>query len=162
MSKIEKGEVEALVELFNNSDWRELNFKSKDFQIFLSNDSNAVAPGQFAGQPASQTGAALESTTLVQPAALEAHPPPVAGAGSAIEVCAPNLGIFYSRPSPGDPPFVEPGVRVTKDSKVCLIEVMKLFTTLRAGVSGVVQKVCVKDGDIIEHGQVLFLIKPEE
>jgi len=56
---------------------------------------------------------------------------------------------------------VEVGQKVTADTEVCLIEVMKLFTPVRAGASGVVCEVCVEDGQMIEFGQVLVVIDPD-
>jgi acetyl-CoA carboxylase biotin carboxyl carrier protein len=51
---------------------------------------------------------------------------------------------------------------VTADTELCLIEVMKLFTTLRAGINGTVTKVLASDGAMIELGQPLFLIDARE
>jgi acetyl-CoA carboxylase biotin carboxyl carrier protein len=56
--------------------------------------------------------------------------------------------------------LVDVGHQVQLDTELCLIEVMKLFTTLPAGVRGIVRQVCVNDGDMVEHGDVLFYIEP--
>jgi biotin carboxyl carrier protein len=75
-------------------------------------------------------------------------------------VTAPNLGTFYRSPKPGSPPFVEIGQAVETQTELCLIEVMKLFTTLKAGVKGTVKRVCVKDAVMVEFGDILFYIEP--
>jgi biotin carboxyl carrier protein len=49
---------------------------------------------------------------------------------------------------------------VESETEICLIEVMKLFTTLKAGVKGIVKKVCVKDAEMVEFGEPLFYIEP--
>ena len=77
-----------------------------------------------------------------------------------VAVSAPNLGTFYRSPKPGAPPFVEVGMRVEAATDVCLLEVMKLFTTVKAGHGGTVRRVCVNDADMVEHGQTLFYIDP--
>jgi acetyl-CoA carboxylase biotin carboxyl carrier protein len=77
-----------------------------------------------------------------------------------IAVTAPNLGTFYRAPKPGAPAFVEIGQNVGPDSELCLIEVMKLFTTLKAGVKGILKRVCAKDAEMVEFGDVLFYIEP--
>jgi acetyl-CoA carboxylase biotin carboxyl carrier protein len=77
-----------------------------------------------------------------------------------IAVRAPNLGTFYRAPKPGAPPYVDVGQTITADVEVCLIEVMKLFTPVKAGVAGVVREVCANDGQMVEFEQVLFLIEP--
>jgi acetyl-CoA carboxylase biotin carboxyl carrier protein len=78
-----------------------------------------------------------------------------------IPIKAPILGTFYRRPSPKDPPFVEVGTFVNEDDTVCLIEVMKVFSTIKAGLRGRIEEICVETGDLVEFGQALFLVKPE-
>jgi len=78
-----------------------------------------------------------------------------------VPVKAPVLGIFYTTPRPGAPPFVEEGTPVTENDTVCIIEVMKVFNSVTAGISGVVAKVCVEHGKMVEVGQTLFLIRAE-
>jgi len=68
------------------------------------------------------------------------------------------LGTFYRAPAPGDPPFVELGKRVRADDTVCLIEVMKLFSSINAGVDGVVMRILVENGTMVEFGQMLIVI----
>ena len=49
--------------------------------------------------------------------------------------------------------------QVAADTEVCLIEVMKLFTPVHAGLSGIVRHICVEDGEMVEHDQPLFYIE---
>ena len=63
-----------------------------------------------------------------------------------VAIRAPMLGIFYRAPSPGEKPFVEVGQRVRADDTVGLIEVMKLFNSIRAGLDGEVVKILVDNG----------------
>ena len=75
-------------------------------------------------------------------------------------VRAPNLGTFYRAPKPGAPPYVAVGQKVEAATEVCLIEVMKLFTSVRAGVAGTVREVLAEDAQLVEFDQPLFLIEP--
>ena len=68
------------------------------------------------------------------------------------------LGTFYRAPEPGAPPFVEVGTVVDEDTTVCIIEVMKLFSTIKAEKRGRITRVSVDDGQLVEYGQVLFLL----
>ena len=77
-----------------------------------------------------------------------------------VAVRAPNLGTFYRAPKPGAAPYVSVGQTVDADAEVCLIEVMKLFTSVLAGVAGTVRKVLVEDAELVEYDQPLFLIEP--
>ena len=72
------------------------------------------------------------------------------------------MGMFYAQPSPGAPAFVQVGDEVAPDSTVGLIEVMKLFTPVVAGVAGVIAEVCVQDSQLVGYQQVLFRIRPGE
>jgi acetyl-CoA carboxylase biotin carboxyl carrier protein len=78
-----------------------------------------------------------------------------------LPVKSPLLGTFYRAPKPGAPPFVDVGSYVTEDDTVCLIEIMKLFNTVKAGVKGRVSKVCAENNQMVEYGQVLFLVEAE-
>jgi biotin carboxyl carrier protein len=69
------------------------------------------------------------------------------------------LGTFYRAPKPGAPPFVDVGQDITADDTVCIIEVMKLFNAVKAGVSGRIAKICAKDGEMVEYQQTLFLVE---
>jgi acetyl-CoA carboxylase biotin carboxyl carrier protein len=78
-----------------------------------------------------------------------------------IEVRAPMVGTYYGSPSPADPPFVRMGDQVKPGQPLCLIEVMKLFTTIEATVAGTVTEVAAADGALVEYGQTLFVITPD-
>lgn len=79
-----------------------------------------------------------------------------------VAVRSPLLGAFYRSPSPGSPPFAEPGQKVAAEDTVFLVEVMKLFNSVEAGTAGTVVKYLVGDGELVEHGQAVLLIKPHE
>jgi acetyl-CoA carboxylase biotin carboxyl carrier protein len=77
-----------------------------------------------------------------------------------LPIRSPMLGTFYRSPKPGDPPFVETGQFVEEETTVCIIEVMKLFSTISAEVRGRVTRICADDGQLVEYNQVLFLVEP--
>ena len=68
------------------------------------------------------------------------------------------LGTFYRAQTPGAPPFVEVGQRVRADDTVCLIEVMKLFNSVKAGVEGVVTQILAENAKLVEYNEVLIVI----
>lgn len=78
----------------------------------------------------------------------------------ATAIRAPMLGAFYRAPSPGEPPFVQVGQQVQADDTVCIIEVMKLFNSIKAGVEGEVVQILVEDGELVEYNQLLIVIFP--
>lgn len=176
MNSISQQDLESLLELFDRSNWRELRVQGPGIELFASKDPNARM-----GDPAPAIPRdAAQSRAAVAPAVVPAGPmtEPVDIPGSAgtlhvtasqsspvqahwVPVRAPCLGTFYSSPKPGSPPFVAVGQRVSAATEVCIVEVMKLFTTVRAGVAGTVRDVLVKDSDLVEFDQPLILIEPD-
>lgn len=75
------------------------------------------------------------------------------------EIKSPLVGTFYSSAKPDAPAIVEVGSKVTKGMTLCIVEAMKNFNEIESDVDGIVREVCVKAGDIIEYGKVLFRIE---
>ena len=71
---------------------------------------------------------------------------------------SPMVGTFYSKPSPEDVPFANVGQKVKKGETLCLIEVMKLFTSVEATKDGMVTAIFADDGALVEFDQPLFSI----
>ena len=78
-----------------------------------------------------------------------------------VPVYSPMVGTFYAAPEPSAPPFVELGGKVDEDTTMGLIEVMKVFNSIRSGANGVVAEILVQNAQFVEYGQPLFLIKPD-
>ncbi len=86
--------------------------------------------------------------------------PPAASTPVGVFIESPMVGTFYSAPSPDAAPFVQAGSVVRQDSTVCVIEAMKVFTDIPAGVAGTIVEVLVKSGQPVEFGQPLFRVEP--
>ena len=76
-----------------------------------------------------------------------------------VVIPAPLMGRFYPRPEPGAELYVSVGSEVREDTVVGLIEVMKLFNTVQAGVRGVITEVCAPEGEFLEYGSPLFRVR---
>ena len=74
------------------------------------------------------------------------------------EITSPMVGVFYEAPAENADPFVKKGDRVKKGDTLCIIEAMKLMNEVTAEQDGVIQEICVKNGETVEFGTVLFLI----
>ena len=74
-------------------------------------------------------------------------------------VTSPMVGVFYAAPAPDQEPYVSVGARVNKGDVLCLIEAMKLMNEVTAEKSGEIVEVCVENGQVVEYGQTLFMIK---
>lgn len=165
MTDIKHQDVEALIELFDASNWTELRIKLEDFELHLNKDANARRRSEsiVAGPAAPPTTPAVApSPAAAAPSASQVASSPAETfvADDLTVLRAPNLGTFYRSPKPGAPFYVEVGQHVDADSDVCLIEVMKLFTPVKAGIPGIVRKILVNDAELVEFDQPLFLIEP--
>ena len=76
------------------------------------------------------------------------------------EIHSPMVGTFYAAPDPDSPPFVQVGSNVGPSTVVCVLEAMKVFSEIKAETSGTVERILVRDGEAVEYGQPLFLIRP--
>lgn len=145
-------DVEAIVAAFQGSDCTDLHIRFEGFELHLSTD--AASPPLIRRETAPSTPRLSNAST---PAANIAKLEVEDLAGLEV-VCAPYLGTFYRAPKPGDAAYVEVGSLVGPDTDLCLIEVMKLFTAVRAGVNGTVARILVTDGAMVAAGQALFAI----
>ena len=75
-------------------------------------------------------------------------------------VTAPMVGIFYSSPSPDQPPFVSKGQNIKTGDVLCIIEAMKIMNQIEADIDGKLVRTLVENGDPVEYGQPLFVINP--
>lgn len=74
-------------------------------------------------------------------------------------VNSPMVGVFYAASAPDKEPYVTVGSKVKKGDVLCLIEAMKLMNEVTADQSGEIVKICVENGQVVEFGQPLFMIK---
>lgn len=90
-----------------------------------------------------------------------AAPAPTDADANLHKIVSPMVGTFYRKPAPEKPAYVEVGERVQPDKVVCIVEAMKLMNEIVAEVSGEVVKILVEDGQLVEYGQPLFLVKSD-
>ncbi len=76
-------------------------------------------------------------------------------------ITAPMVGTFYRSPSPDSAAFVEAGDRVEPGKVVCIVEAMKLFNEIESEIRGTIAKVLVDNGQPVEYGQKLFLVRKD-
>jgi acetyl-CoA carboxylase biotin carboxyl carrier protein len=113
---------------------------------------------------AAETGAAKPPTAPAAPASSASAPAsPLSAAKeeeALIPIKSPMPGTFYSAPKQGEPPFVAVGSEVDEQTDVCIVEAMKVFNNLKAECQGTIVRILAEDGQPVEFGTVLFLVKP--
>jgi acetyl-CoA carboxylase biotin carboxyl carrier protein len=168
-------DVVSILKIIDESPYDEVRLEIGDLKLYVSR--HGTGPGAAGAPPMPQTleppvrslGSEVPAQTAPKQIAPQEHRlPGQTGAAEAqvreglVAVRAPMLGTFYRSPSPGEPPFVEVGSKVKSDDIVCLVEVMKLFNSVKAGVTGTVVKIDCDNGSMVEHGQVLILIEADQ
>lgn len=161
-------ELAIFIETLENTDFTHFLYEKGDVRIEVRRGgavdmpAPAVSPNSVAAPP---SPSALPAAPAPTPASAAA---PVGTAATApvhtdgeVVVTAPLLGTVYLAPKPGEAPFVEIGSAVLAESSLCIVEVMKLMNTVHAGTGGVVTAIHVRDGELVEHGQALFSIRPD-
>lgn len=106
-------------------------------------------------QPAPQLVEVAKAVTEVAPQTTAASDE------SLHKITSPMVGTFYQAPSPDAPAYVKVGDKVSDETIVCIVEAMKLFNEIEAEIKGEIVEILVKDGQLVEYGQPLFLVKPE-
>ena len=162
MDSITQKDVIHIMELVEKTDTDELHLEMGDLKLTIRK-----------GVAAESTPAVPVVETALKPPARDVSAPSNelgnADAGAApdlfedrtdgaLAIKAPMLGTFYKAPKPGAAPFVEVGQIVDKEDTVCVIEVMKLFSTIKAGINGRIVKILVEDSQMVEFDQPLFLV----
>ena len=164
MTRLNDADLQEIIRLLDDSDYDELEVETDAFRLVVRRSAT---------DPSSWT---RSRKTLTDPKLVEARPAEGAQSGGGAEaeggglaslapglaaITAPMVGTFYRAPRPGADPFVEPGAPVEADSVVAIIEVMKLMYSVVAGVSGQVEEVCAENGQLVQKGQRLLLVRTD-
>jgi acetyl-CoA carboxylase biotin carboxyl carrier protein len=144
---LKPSDVEEILRLIDGSDFQEFRLQIGDMKLELRRGGAASTSTTTANSDEPKI-----TTPVVQSTAVE---------DGSTAVPAPLLGVFWHAPRPGDPPFVKAGDRVTPDSVIGIIEVMKLMNTVPAGLAGVITEVSAPNGKGVEFGQTLIRMRAD-
>ena len=157
-------ELEYILSLLKKNDVTEFDFTRDGTQVKVKRGSAVEIAG--AGANAADLQRLLASYAGAPAQASHAAGTPVAADAAAgnehlVKVDSPIVGTFYRRPSPDAEPFTREGDFVKKGQTLCIIEAMKLMNEIVAPCSGRVDKVLLADGQVVEFGEIIFLIDPD-
>lgn len=138
--------LQRLVKLMQANDLNTVELRDGDRRVTLKRGPAAaegpiIVPPIAATTPTAAAAAAEESANL-------------------LPIKSPMVGTFYVAPSPDAKPFVSVGSTVDEETDVCIIEAMKVFNNVKAECRGTITKILVSNGQAVEFGQVMFLVKP--
>src|SRR5580692_11074185 len=139
-------------------------------KMMAVNDLNAVELRDGEKRITLKRGPATNSGPIYHTVAAPATaaPPPAAAAAAPVvdedaglkPLKSPMVGTFYAAGSPDAKPFVQVGSTIDDETDVCIIEAMKVFNNIKAETRGTIAKIQVTNGQTVEFGQILFLVKP--
>jgi acetyl-CoA carboxylase biotin carboxyl carrier protein len=148
-------EIKEFIKIFDQSSLQRLELEQESTKLVLVKGENPAVT--------SSTSSILQESAVL-PAIEKQIPKQViesSDSNSFYKIVAPIVGTFYSAPEPEAAAFVKVGQKVQEDTVVCVLESMKLFNEVEAGKQGEIVEVLVKDGEFVEYGKPLFLVKPE-
>ena len=164
-------EIRELIRLLDETSITEFNYEHQGAKLLIKKEEATAAAVQLVQAPAPVVQAA---PAVVAPAPVAAPTPapaaeaPAAPAPAAApkavdanlhKIVSPMVGTFYSSPAPDAAAYVAAGAKVTEKSIVCIVEAMKLMNEIEADVKGEIVEVLVENGQLVEYGQPLFLVK---
>jgi len=155
---LEREDIEDILQLIDSSEYNRLSVKTDRFSLQLSRNEGGVwqAEQRVDQAPVVEALSGESSATALVP------DPTVADAltEGVHAVRAPLPGTFYRAPRPGAAPFINEGDAVTADTVVCIVETMKLMNSVQAGATGIVSRILVDNGVMVEQGAAMVLIEP--
>lgn len=167
LSESEVRQISSLVDALDRSSFDYFQIDVGDVKVTLGKGKLPTGAVPAAAVPAAALAAAPapaappQAALALAPAPVQAPEAPVAAPQAGWKaISATTMGRFYGKPDPNSPPYVKLGDRVGAEDTVGLIEVMKLFNAIPAGISGTIAQVCVEDAEVVEFGQVLFYVQP--
>ena len=152
--KFEPEYIEKLAKIITDNGLTEISMEDGEQAITIRKD----LPEVVMAQPHAAVAAApvQEQAAPAVPSAKEEQS---ADVPSGKAITSPMVGTFYSASSPDAAPFVEIGSEVNVGDVVCIIEAMKLMNEIKSEQAGKITKICVKNGDPVEFGQVLMYVE---
>ena len=151
-------DVLEILRLFEQSKFDFLELAQGERKITVSKGGYVAASKAPAASPVVAAVSTSASARPMPSAAPTVRPTAIPD--GLVPVPAPMVGKFYASASPSDPPYVLPGSKVEAGATVGLIEVMKVFASIKTETAGTIEKVLVTNGEFVEAGQPLFLIRP--
>jgi acetyl-CoA carboxylase biotin carboxyl carrier protein len=150
-----------IVELMAAADLNTVDVRDGDRRVILKRGAPSAPVQMYSGpQPMAQQASVTTPARSAESAGQLSASTPVDDEAGLKRIVSPMVGTFYAAAKPGEKPFVGVGSRVGDDTDVCIIEAMKTFNNIKAECNGTVARILVQDGQPVEFGTVLFLVKP--
>jgi acetyl-CoA carboxylase biotin carboxyl carrier protein len=152
-------EISRLLTLMESSGLEELVWEDETRSLRITAPRIAVAPTEPPTHPAPSRRPKIPQRQSTQKAISPKSPAELPE--DQIALVSPMVGVFYRAGKPGDPPLVEIGQRIARDQTIGIIEAMKIFSEVPAEYGGIVVAVPAQDGQLVQAGTPLVILKKE-
>ncbi|HOJ50420.1 MAG TPA: biotin/lipoyl-binding protein [Spirochaetota bacterium] len=145
-----------IFEIYDKNPVSKISIKDKKFGLTISDSSPKIKPVHSVSV---ERVSSIDSPIKIEGNISETFDTLKEEKTGLYEIKSPMTGAFYSKPNPNSESFVKKGDFVNESTTVALIEAMKMFNEVKAGVKGVIEEIKFKDGDFVNQGDILFLVK---
>ncbi len=146
--------IKKLIEILEESGIAEIEIREGEESVRISRKMDSNTTQYVMAQSPNTVAAPIHSAP-----ASNAETAPAAAIPEGHIVTSPMVGTMYRAPAPTQPPFVEIGATVQAGDTLCIVEAMKMLNQIEADKSGVITAILVENGQPVEFGQPLFVIK---
>ena len=146
--------IADLIELMKEHDLNEVDLRNEAKRIRLKRGPDSVPMMAMPSIAPTAAAPAAAPASGTESAAETAEP------DNSVYINSPTVGTFYSKPKPDSDPFVKVGDVVSPDTVVCLVEAMKMYNEIHAGVSGKIVACLVQNEDAVDVNKPLFRVEP--
>ena len=146
MKNFEPKYIEKLIDIMKNNELTEIVLEDSDKSLIIKGSGY---------KPIIKEKEVIQEETIEEPIKEEI----IEEKKNLIPIYSRMIGVFYSKPTPEEEPFVKVGDEIKEGQVVCIIETIKLMNKITSEISGKVAEICIEDGKPVEYGQVIMYIE---
>ncbi len=150
MKEFETDYIEKLIDIMKNNELTEITLEDSDKSLIIKGNGFKPIIKEKIVEEEIQTSIQEEKTTEQQETKKKLVP-----------IISNMIGLYFSKPSPNEKPFVNVGDEIKEGQTVCIIETIKLMNKITSEISGKVAEICIEDGKPVEYGQVIMYVEQE-
>ena len=150
MKNFEPEYIEKLIEIMKNNELTQVALEDNETSLVIKSDYKPVIKEKTEDE---------EEAVEVQSATEETVEKPIEEQKKLTPITSDMIGLYYSKPSPNEPPFVKVGDEIKAGQVICIIETIKLINKITSEISGKVAEICIEDGKPVEYGQVIMYVE---
>lgn len=147
MKEFESNYIEKLIDIMKNNELTEVTLEDADKSLYIK--SNGFKP-----VIKEKTTAETVQETVTEETEVQAEEKK-----NLVPIVSNMIGLFYSKPSPNEEPFVKVGDEIKEGQVICIIETIKLMNKITSDISGKIAEICIEEGKPVEYGQVIMYVE---